>query len=169
MKNNPSHLPPFGVCLFILSFILLSSCYNWTLSPELVGTWESENIEITVRTKTAEKEWIFITDSARISVTIHADQLVTGSIGTATFDKGKIRKNAGIEARTEGGKPVCFRIANIPVDPAVKSLTFSQSDYFFFFVLKKIRARIETSEAAKPPKAHVNMPMETKRTSSRKA
>ena len=95
MKNNPSHLPPFGVCLFILSFILLSSCYNWTLSPEMLGTWESENIEITVRTKTAEKEWIFITDSARISVTIHADQLVTGSIGTATFEKGKIRKNAG--------------------------------------------------------------------------
>lgn len=95
MKTIPLHLSPFRLCLFVLSFIFLSSCSDWTLPPELVGTWETETIEITVRTRTAEKEWVFISDSARISITIHADQRVTGSIGTATFENGMIRKNRG--------------------------------------------------------------------------
>lgn len=82
-----------GLC--ILSSFVLSSCSDWTLPPELVGTWESDTIEVTVRTRTAEKEWVFTSDSAKISITIHVDKRVNGSIGTALFEEGKIRKNPG--------------------------------------------------------------------------
>jgi hypothetical protein len=82
-----------GFC-FLITYVL-SSCSDWTLPPELVGTWESETIEITVRTRTAEKEWVFTSDSAAISITIHADKRVNGSIGAALFEDGKIRKNPG--------------------------------------------------------------------------
>jgi hypothetical protein len=81
--------------LAVLCTSILSSCSYWTLPPELVGTWESETIEITVRTRTAEKEWVFTSDTAKISITIFTDKRVTGSIGTATFENGKIRKNPG--------------------------------------------------------------------------
>ena len=122
MKTNPLHFPPFRACLIVLNFTLLSSCGDWTVPPELVGTWESGTIPITVRTRSAEKEWIFTTDSAMISITIHADQRVTGSIGSTTFENGTIRKNRGNPETTGCSEVIeCGTIGTIfesdPLDP----------------------------------------------------
>jgi len=95
MKNNPFQCKSIKACLFVLSIFLLSSCRNWTLPPELVGDWETERIMVTVRSKLAKKQWVFTSDSVSISITIHSDHRVTGTIGTATFENGKIRKNPG--------------------------------------------------------------------------
>lgn len=106
----------------MLSIYVLQSCSDWTLPPELVGTWESETIEITVRTRTAEKEWEFTSDSAKISITIHAGKRVSGSIGAAVFEDGKIRKNPGNTER-KGLEEIieCGTIGKIfeddPMDP----------------------------------------------------
>lgn len=94
MKNHN----PFifkHICVAVMCTFLLVSCSQWTLPPELIGTWESETIDITVRTRTADKEWVFTSEKVKISVTIHADQRVTGSIGAANIENGKIRKNLG--------------------------------------------------------------------------
>lgn len=95
-------MKPYPLCpsrsraaAFILSFILLTSCGNWTLPPELVGTWESGTVLITVRTQPAKKQWAFTSDSASISITIHADRRVSGNIGSAVFENGRIRRNHG--------------------------------------------------------------------------
>ena len=122
MKTNPLRLPRFRACLFVLNFFLMSSCGDWTLPPELLGTWESGTILITVRTRTAEKEWVFTSDSAKISITIHSDQRVTGSIGAATLENGKIRKNWGNPETTGLSEIIeCGYIGKIfesdPLDP----------------------------------------------------
>jgi len=78
----------------VLSAFFLSSCGEWTLPPELVGDWKSEKILITVRTK-VEKEWVFTSDTASIILVINSDQSVRGTIGTASFEDGVIKKNRG--------------------------------------------------------------------------
>ena len=95
MKSKTKSLSQLFCGFCVISAFVLHSCSDWTLPPELVGTWESDTIEVTVRTRTAEKEWVFTSDSAKISISIHADKRVTGSIGTALFEDGKIRKNPG--------------------------------------------------------------------------
>ncbi len=78
----------------VLTAFFLSSCGDWTLPPELVGDWKSDKILITVRTK-IEKEWVYITDTAYINITINSDQSVSGTIGAASFNNGVINKNRG--------------------------------------------------------------------------
>ena len=82
------------VWLVMLTAFSLYSCEEWTVPPELVGEWKSGKILITIRTK-VEKEWIFTSDSARIAITINSDHSVTGTIGSATFENGVIKKNRG--------------------------------------------------------------------------
>jgi hypothetical protein len=94
MKNNFNNYKRLLAWSIVLSAFSLYSCADWTLPPELVGDWKSGEMQITVRTK-AEKEWIFISDSARIAITINSDHSVTGTIGTAAFENGVIKKNRG--------------------------------------------------------------------------
>ena len=102
----------------VLTAFFLSSCGDWTLPPELVGEWKTEKLLITVRTK-VEKEWIFTSDTASITIKINSDHSVTGKIGTATFENGIIKKNRG-NPETKGCAQVikCGSIGTIfPDDP----------------------------------------------------
>ena len=102
----------------VLTAFFLSSCGDWTLPPELVGEWKSDKILITVRTK-VEKEWIFTSDTASITIIINSDHSVSGNIGTASFAKGVIIKNRGNPETTGCAQVIkCGSIGTIfPDDP----------------------------------------------------
>ena len=86
-------------CFYIAGAFLLNSCGDWTLPPELVGEWKSDKILITVNAK-VEKEWVYISDTASITIKINSDHSVSGSIGAASFENGVIIKNRGNPERT---------------------------------------------------------------------
>ena len=102
----------------VLTAFFLSSCGDWTLPPELVGEWKSDKILITVRAK-VEKEWIFTSDTASITIIINSDHSVSGNIGTASFAKGVIIKNRGNPETTGCAQVIkCGSIGTIfPDDP----------------------------------------------------
>ena len=102
----------------VQSAFFLSSCGDWTLPPELVGGWKSDKILITVRTK-VEKEWVFISDTASITIVINSDHSVRGTIGAASFEDGVIKKNRGNPETTGCAQIIkCGSIGTIfPDDP----------------------------------------------------
>jgi hypothetical protein len=102
----------------VLTAFFLSACGDWTLPPELVGEWKSDKILITVRTK-VEKEAVFTTDTASITITINSDHSVSGTIGTASFENGVIKKNRGNPETTGCAQVIkCGSIGTIfPDDP----------------------------------------------------
>lgn len=83
----------------VLSAFFLSSCSDWTLPPELVGEWKSDKILITVRSK-VEKEWVFTSDTASITIIINSDHSVSGTIGAASFEDGEIFNNRSNHEKT---------------------------------------------------------------------
>jgi len=103
--------------MVLLAFFLVS-CGNWTVPAELVGEWKSGETQITVRTK-VEKEWVFTSGPATIVLTIHSDQSVSGTIGTAAFENGVILKNRGNPETTGCAQVIkCGSIGKIfPDDP----------------------------------------------------
>jgi hypothetical protein len=85
-----------GNCtMIVLIAIILSSCGNWTVPEEVVGQWKSDKCKITVRTEPRLMKFEFIQDSAVVILNIKSDKTVSGLIGTAPFENGKIRKNKG--------------------------------------------------------------------------
>jgi hypothetical protein len=102
----------------VLTAFFLSSCGDWTLPPELVGEWKSDKILITVRTK-VEKEAVFTTDTASITIIINSDHSVSGTIGAASFENGVIKKNRGNPEKTGCAQIIkCGSIGKIfPDDP----------------------------------------------------
>lgn len=80
MKNNFNNYRQLLACFYIAGAFLLNSCGDWTLPPELVGEWKSDKILITVNAK-VEKEWVYISDTASITIKINSDHSVSGSIG----------------------------------------------------------------------------------------
>ncbi len=102
----------------VLSAFFLSSCGDWTLPPELVGEWKSDKILITVNAK-VEKEWVYISDTASITIKINSDHSVSGTIGAASFANGVIKKNRGNPEKTGCAQIIkCGSIGKIfPDDP----------------------------------------------------
>ncbi len=102
----------------VLTAFFLSSCGDWTLPPELVGEWKSDKILITVRNK-VEKEAVFTTDTATITIKINSDHSVSGTIGAASFENGVIKKNRGNPETTGCAQVIkCGSIGTIfPDDP----------------------------------------------------
>jgi len=102
----------------VLTALFLSSCGDWTLPPELVGGWKSDKILITVRTK-VKKEWVFISDTASITIVINSDHSVRGTIGATSFEDGVIKKNRGNPETTGCAQIIkCGSIGTIfPDDP----------------------------------------------------
>jgi hypothetical protein len=80
MKNKWKHTYRLIRWSLVLTAFFLSSCGEWTLPPELVGEWKADKPFITVRIK-VEKEWIFTSDTATITIKINSDHSVTGTIG----------------------------------------------------------------------------------------
>ena len=117
MKNLKYNYRLIGWSI-VLSAIFLSSCSDWTLPPELVGEWKCDKILITVRAK-VEKEWVFISDTATITIKINSDHSVSGTIGTTSFANGVIKKNRGNPETTGCAQVIkCGSIGKIfPDDP----------------------------------------------------
>ncbi len=115
MKNGVRFWPTErAACLARLRGELLTV----TVPPELVGDWESGKILITVRAK-VEKEWVYISDTATITIKINSDHSVSGTIGAATFEDGEIFKNRGNPETTGIAQTIkCGSIGKIfPDDP----------------------------------------------------
>ncbi|NVO18706.1 MAG: hypothetical protein HXX13_03350 [Bacteroidetes bacterium] len=86
----------------ILLLLFFSSCNSnkWVLPQVYVGKWFSPKSKITVRTKPHFASFEFTSDSAAISIRINSDKTADGSIGSAVFTHGMIRKNRGNPERT---------------------------------------------------------------------
>lgn len=84
----------------ILASIMLQSCGNWIVPPELVGQWETDLHKITVRSEPEKGNFIFTSDSAKIVIKIKSDKAVTGFIGAAGFENGILKKNWGNPEKT---------------------------------------------------------------------
>jgi hypothetical protein len=96
MKNQNSAFSATGVWIFLIpAFLFFSySTSKWVVPPDYVGTWATDNHKITVRYKiNDERHSRFISDSANIQLIIKNDKTASGSIGSATFENGKILKN----------------------------------------------------------------------------
>jgi len=76
-------------------YVFLSSCGNWIIPTELVGDWKSDRCRIVVRNEPKLMKFEFTPDSAIVELSIRADKTVSGFIGSASFENGRIRKNKG--------------------------------------------------------------------------
>ena len=101
-KNKNYHSNQLNVWLFILSTFFLLSCSDiWTVPSEYIGQWKTNNIKITVRFKLDDNEKSqFISDSATVIIQINIDKTVSGFIGTAAFENGKLGKNPSLPWET---------------------------------------------------------------------
>jgi len=96
MKNQNSAFIGTGVWIYLIAAFLFFSCSTskWVVPPGYVGTWSTDFNKITVRYKiNDERHSRFISDSAIIQLIIKNDKTASGSIGSATFENGKILKN----------------------------------------------------------------------------
>ena len=98
MKNLLGFLGLSTVCTNFLFATLLgmSSCTNWIVPPEYIGQWETNNENITVRTKVKSEPYCFTSDYAIVKIEINADKTVSGQIGLAEFTNARLEKNYGL-------------------------------------------------------------------------
>ena len=87
MKNQNYH--HLNICVLFAFTILLQSCGVWPIDRGLIGTWKSDNHEITVRIRQGN-DFQFINGSASTKLTINSDKSVNGFIGSAVIENGKI-------------------------------------------------------------------------------
>jgi len=85
-----------------LAVLFLYSCGQTSIPQELVGNWKTNNGRITVRTKEKKTRFQFTSDSAIITLKINGDHTVTGSIGSAKFENGKIVTNWLLPVKMSG-------------------------------------------------------------------
>jgi hypothetical protein len=81
-----------GFCSLYLSCV---NYKNWTVPPELIGKWRTTKHKITVRTEPKWMKFEFVSDSAIVTLQIHSNKTVSGTIGSAIFENGTIELNAG--------------------------------------------------------------------------
>jgi hypothetical protein len=92
MKDNCCNYHKFYSGIIVILIILLPSCGQRNIPPELVGHWTTQKQLITVRTKPSGN-WQFSSDSAIIKLKINKDYTADGYIGSAKFENGKIKTN----------------------------------------------------------------------------
>ncbi|MCY1722268.1 hypothetical protein OU798_18080 [Prolixibacteraceae bacterium Z1-6] len=111
------------------SFCSFSRCI---VSPELVGKWETGMEGITVRTQLENKQFQFTRNSAVVKLEFFSDNRVSGSIGSATFENVKFKKNRGNLERTKiayivKGRTIGKFFENDPLDEKEVELFFGTS------------------------------------------
>jgi hypothetical protein len=95
MKNSKLRINNYRAgCLFLL-VSLFTSCEEISISAEMIGSWKSETIPVTVRTHSLKTGFVFTSDTAVIKFIIGSDNKASGSIGSARFVNAGIRKNGG--------------------------------------------------------------------------
>ena len=80
----------------VLAGIIFSSAIagDWVVPQQLTGEW-SARLKVTVRMKDANDDYIFISDTVAIAITVNADGTVDGICGGATFQGCVIAENRG--------------------------------------------------------------------------
>jgi len=97
MKNQFCNLGlPIVYFSLFATFLWLCNCSKWIVSSEYIGQWETNNEEITVRTKVKSKPFCFTSDYASVKIIINADKTVSGHIGLAEFTNARLEKNQGL-------------------------------------------------------------------------
>lgn len=85
---------------FILHVLILAATSSfalagdWSVPSHLVGTWSAQQ-KVTVRMVDQKGDYIFISDTVLISITIKADRTVEGTCGRATFLECRVAENRG--------------------------------------------------------------------------
>jgi hypothetical protein len=102
MKNHNYRFHLFIGWIYILLATVLFSCSSiyWTVPVEYIGQWETSKEKITVRTKLKHDPYRFISDSAIVKIKINDDKTVSGTIGLASFENAKLRKNGSLPWET---------------------------------------------------------------------
>jgi hypothetical protein len=102
MKNHGNNYSLLKYSILIVAIINLVSCSNnnWILPPEYAGHWKTDKTKITVRTQPKFGKFQFTSDSAIIMIRINNDRTVSGFIGSALFENGKLLKNSGNPDKT---------------------------------------------------------------------
>jgi hypothetical protein len=80
----------------VVAACLLSAaaCTRWSVPAALVGTWSGTQ-KVTVRVRAERGGFRFVSDTAAIALTVHADGSVEGHVGGATFVEAYVLKNRG--------------------------------------------------------------------------
>lgn len=91
----------FGFLLVIV-LPLVTSCGADDVDESMLGAWVSRNSLITVRTKPKGMQFEFVHDSASVSLLIHPDKKVSGTIGSAVIENGRIVPNWGLPSSITG-------------------------------------------------------------------
>jgi hypothetical protein len=72
----------------------VTSCARWTVPASLAGTWYGiERASVRVRPDSGPPT--FLTDTVPVTLTVHADGSVEGSVGGATLVEAYVLKNRG--------------------------------------------------------------------------
>jgi hypothetical protein len=93
MKNHSCHNHQLNVWVVIVVACFSNSCGTWRFAPELIGTWKTGKHKITVRAKSKNKDFQFISDSIFTTLTINSDKTVDGTVGWALLENGKTKTN----------------------------------------------------------------------------
>jgi hypothetical protein len=86
-KNN------IGIVLIVFGCIILNSCGPKTIDEDIIGEWKSKKHKITVRIKDDRKKFKFSSDSTYTTLIINEDKTVSGNIGSAEIENGRITPN----------------------------------------------------------------------------
>ena len=92
------------VLFFTIPLLLLTvlSCGPSTIPPEIRGSWITDSLTVTVRSKSEEGKYAFTTGKTWVSIHIHENNKVTGSIGELAIEDGKITPNRGLPSNMTG-------------------------------------------------------------------
>jgi hypothetical protein len=81
---------------------MIQSCGQKSIPQDLIGEWKSDKSMITVRVKDKKTGFQFTSDSAIVILKINDDKSVEGSIGSAKFEKGKLKTNWLLPVKMSG-------------------------------------------------------------------
>ncbi len=99
-SSNPLYFP--GIWLLLPGIFFLVACGPTTLDTAIFGTWESAPHKVTVRTKPEGMGFRFFSDTVTTLLVISPDKTVSGKIGEATIEEGKIGTNWLLPSRMTG-------------------------------------------------------------------
>jgi hypothetical protein len=76
-------------------FLITSCLDSKDVSPEYIGNWKTNEVELTIRTSPEKNKYEFTGGLAVFDLEIKSDNTATGKIGQAEFSNAKIKKNPG--------------------------------------------------------------------------
>jgi len=102
MKKPGDHFRKLVIVIFLLPALFHLSCGQKRIPDDMIGVWKTDTIGVSVRTKHETRGFEFTSGKAVIIIKIHDDHSVTGTIGSAKIEKGKIRPNWILPVKMSG-------------------------------------------------------------------